>query len=220
MLRTVGLSAVRKVLFMEACVEDYLAASLQLGLKQLLGSANVQDYAFFDPVYVDNYQKRRKVFLKCPPTTVSRNKQLYAVRNASARKTWTDVFYDFQDVGHDPKAIQRSISQHRYDLVVYGAAFRALPYLGLVARHYPPSRVVFIVANDAAESNLTFLVQLASLGYVFERELLEPMSGSPHAVKKACGPNAAKCKKRGITFPILPVSSGPVWAPRDRQSPS
>lgn len=50
----------------------------------------------------------------------------------------------------------------------------------------------FIIANDAAESNLTFLARLASLGHVFEREVLEPAAGGPHTAKLACGPSAGR----------------------------
>ena len=183
-------------------------------LPQLLGSARVTDYAHHPPEMVRAYKRKLKTTWRtCPPP---RHRGVwpgaYVGASRAVDTTWTQVLEDLQDV--DRTNIAQRLARREWDVVVYALADRSAPYLDVVQRHYPPSRVALVLGNDLPEGDLAKVAGFAATGYVFQREMYDGALDGPHRNATICIPSATKCLVPPSPEP-LPISRGPVYAPRE-----
>jgi hypothetical protein len=124
----------KKVLFLSYDPwAEYLRDLILIGLKQILGKNCIED-VIMPQIYEDFTNK------------------LYSYGRGF---TYTCII----PISEKPDAIDilKEISNHSFDLVIYGAAYRGLPYINEVTSAYKPHEITFLCGEDAmhdSEGNL------------------------------------------------------------------
>lgn len=142
-----------KVLFLcESTAPDYLRCLLLIGLKQLLGDANVLDYPRIPHIY-DDYSE---------DTT-----QLYGRGFNYVKRIHSCFEHD-----RTTESVISQVDCHAFDLVIYGSLHRGAPVLWQVRKSYKPEEIIYVCGEDIHDlTTCVFSVDPRSL--LFIRELSE-----------------------------------------------
>jgi hypothetical protein len=72
------------------------------------------------------------------------------------------------DINIDRENIEEKISQHFFDIIIYGSCRRSLQFFDLVKKEYNKKEIIFIDGEDHSE----ICLELAKIGLYFKRELV------------------------------------------------
>ncbi len=105
---------------------DYLRCLTLTGFKELLGS-RCHDYPRISHIYAD-----------CIPDNTMWGKGITYTGN---------VALDLYDDSRNDTVIF-DITNHKYDLIIYGSGHRGMPFIDIVQNHYSPNEVVVLCGED------------------------------------------------------------------------
>lgn len=139
-----------KILFLSQEIKpDYMRCQLLIGFKKLLGDHRVIDFNHIPHVY-KNYNHDTSV--------------LYG-RGFSYTKILDPPLFH-----HTTEEILTQISNHYFDLIIYGSIHRGLPLYDTIIKHYKSNEIVYICGEDTHDiSNCIFNIPNDSI--IFIREL-------------------------------------------------
>jgi hypothetical protein len=140
-----------KILFLSSCTTpDYLRCLVLHGFKLLFGE-NCHDYPKIKHIYKDSEIKYNTLYGK--------------------GMTYTNLLEQSFHNESFNENVERDIMEHKYDIVIYGSAFRGMPLYDLVNVHYKPEEIILLYGEDIREDGKRFLMSLKEKEHhIFVRE--------------------------------------------------
>lgn len=147
--RTINKPSLKSVLYLSSQIEpDYLRCLTLIGCKELLAK-QCHDYPCINHIYTSCGESAYELYGKGMSYT-----------NILDKSSHRD---DAKDL-----SIEADITNHAYDIVIYGSIHRGMPFWDLVNKHYASSEIVLFCGEDLHGCGMKYLGETYHL---FVREL-------------------------------------------------